>query len=412
MAKSKIFFNVKSVEDALQDVFAHLNYTPNTESIPTTHALGRVLAVPPLSPTDLPTFDRSAMDGYAVRASDTFGASDALPSYLDIVGHINMGEIPDVQVDTGQAVLIHTGAMIPEGADAVVMVERTQHISDNEIEVLAPVANGENIIKLGEDVRKGSPVLSIGHSIRSQDIGGLLAVGITTVEVIKAPRVAILSGGDELVDAETTPKMGQIRDINSYMLHALCTEAGAEAHRLGIASDTFDDLFAMAQDGLNNADMLILSAGSSVSVRDLTEDVINQLGEPGVLQHGLAVKPGKPTLLAVCDGKPVIGLPGNPVSAMLVARQVILPILHHLQGKADRPTATIKAILTENIASTTGRTDSMPVRIVVKENMYHAEPIRGKSNLIYTLLKADGLVTIPLNIGGYKSGTEVDVILI
>lgn len=412
MANSKIFFNVKSVEDALDALFVHLDRPLGTESIATVDALGRILANEPLSPTDLPTFDRSAMDGYAVRASDTFGASSSLPAYLDVIGHIKMGEIPDLVVGDGQAALIHTGAMIPEGADAVVMVENTQQVSDDEIEVLSPVANGENIIKLGEDVRKGSPALSKGHKIRPQDIGGLLAVGITRVDVMKPPRVAILSGGDELVEVESEPEIGQVRDINSYMLQALCQEVGAEAHRLGIASDTFDDLFGMANAGLSNADMLIMSAGSSVSVRDLTGDVINQLGEPGVIQHGLAVKPGKPTVLAACNGKPVIGLPGNPVSAMLVARQVILPVLKWLLGQKNSVRATVKATLTENVASTTGREDSIPVRLIEDKDTYQAEPIRGKSNLIYTLLRADGLITIPLNTNGYKAGTEVDIVLI
>jgi molybdopterin molybdotransferase len=299
--------------------------------------------------------------------------------------------------------------MLPEGADAVVMVERTQRIADNEIEVLAPVAPNENVILLGEDVRKGSATLPRGHRIRPQDIGGLLAVGIHEIEVAKQPRIGILSCGDELVDARDTPKLGQIRDINSHMLMALCQEIGAEVTLFGIARDTFDSLYEMAREGLEKSDMLILSAGSSVSSRDLTADVIAKLGEPGILHHGLAVKPGKPTIIAVVDGKPIIGLPGNPVSAMLVARQIILPTIRYLTKEIEKPIMTVQARLTQNIASTSGREDSVPVRLIKTNEGYMAEPIWGKSNLIYTLLKADGIVNVPLNISGYTNNTMVDV---
>ena len=214
--------------------------------------------------------------------------------------------------------------------------------------------------------------------------------------------------------------LGQIRDINSHMLVALCSEIGAECIQLGIARDTLDSTLSMARDGLAQADMLILSAGSSVSTRDLTYEVVNQLGKPGVLQHGLAVKPGKPTIIAACDGKPVIGLPGNPVSALLVARQIVIPILRFLMNEKSKPLATVSAILTQNIASTSGREDFVPVKLI--ENIlasdgsfadegYRAEPIWGKSNLIYTLLKADGIVHVPLNTSGYPVGTTANVIL-
>lgn len=402
------FFQVKPIQDSLALLFQHIQALRATEIIPTSIALARILANAPRSPIDLPSFDRSAMDGYAVKANDTFGASDALPSYLTMVGHINMGEVPHITVGQGEAALIHTGAMLPNGADAVVMVERTQQITEGEIEILASVAVGENIIKLGEDVHKDSEVLAKGHRLRSQDIGGLLAAGLTEIEVFKRPKIAILSSGDELVDATEIPKLGEIRDINSYMLAALCETYGAEVVRLGIARDTIDSLLSLAQKGFEECDMLIISAGSSVSVRDLTQTVIEQLGQPGVLQHGLAVKPGKPTIIAACNGKAVIGLPGNPVSAMLVARRVVIPIMHHLLGEKILPIGTISATLTQNIASTSGREDSVPIRLISTEDGYEAEPIWGKSNLIYTLLKADGLVHVPLNTSGYKAGTVVE----
>lgn len=411
MSDSKQFFTLQPVQDALSTLFEHIAHSQKTETLPTIESIERVLAVAPLSPIDLPAFDRSAMDGYALRASDTFGASDALPAYLTLIGQVHMGEVPELSLSDGEAVVIHTGAMIPDGADAVVMIERTQQSSESEIEVLAPVAIGENIIKRGEDVRKDSATLSAGHVIRPQDIGGLLAVGITEIEVVKRPKIAILSGGDELIEAHQVPELGQIRDINSHIIAALCQQAGADVTILGIADDTFDSLFSMAKEGFDNSDMLVLSAGSSVSVRDLTGEVINKLGEPGILQHGLAVKPGKPTIIAVCDSKPVIGLPGNPVSAMLVARQVLLPIIHTLTGQKIEPQATISATLTENVASTSGREDSIAIRLEKTDNGYNADPIRGKSNLIYTLLQANALLHIPLNVSGYTAGTIVKVII-
>jgi len=410
MAVAKQFFTLKPVQETLESLFNEIHSLSVRETIPTVDAIGRVLASAPHSPVDLPSFNRSAMDGYAVRASDTFGASDALPAYLTVSGQVSMGEVPIFSLQKGEVAVIHTGAMIPDGADAVVMIERTQNVDDSEIEVLAPVAVGENIIKCGEDIRKDSETLPAGHVIRPQDIGGLLAVGITEIEVMKRPKIAILSNGDELVDAHETPEMSQIRDINSHIIAALCQQAGAEVVKSGIARDTMDSLMSLAREGFDNCDMLILSAGSSVSVRDLTGEVINRLGSPGIIQHGLAVKPGKPTIVAACDGKPVIGLPGNPVSAMLVARQVVLPTIQYLLGQEIAPQATISATLTQNIASTTGREDSVPVRIHQTGEGYEAEPIWGKSNLIYTLLRANGLVHVPLNTSGYSAGTKVEVI--
>lgn len=403
------FFNVQTVQGTLELLFNHAALRPRPEICLTAAALGRVLLAAPTSPTDLPTFIRSTVDGYAVRAEDTFGASQSLPAYLTCVGAITMGAATHVTIQPGQAAIIHTGAMLPSGANAVVMVERTQTISDTEIEVLAPVAPGENLVQIGEDVRQDDVILPAGHRLRPQDIGGLLGVGIVSVEVAAAPRVAIVGSGDELVPPEQNPAPGQIRDINSYTLAALLQAAGAQPRIMGIAADTPETLYALARTGLDQADVLVMTAGSSVGTRDLTRDTINHLGQPGILQHGLAVKPGKPTIIAVCEGKPVIGLPGNPVSAFLVARQILLPIVGRLLGvKSTRP-AAVRATLAANIPSTTGREDTVPVRLRESNGEILAEPVFGKSNLIYTLINADGLVMVPLNSNGLKAGTLVDV---
>lgn len=412
MADKSAFFTLQTVTAALDSVLAQCRPLPTIETIPVTEAAGRVLAQAPQSPMDLPNFVRSTMDGYAVLAADTYSASDALPAYLHIVGTVHMGEQPTFTLQSGQAAEIHTGAMLPAGADAVVMIERTQQAAEDEVEVLASVAPGENLVQIGEDIAAHADVLPAGHRLRPQDIGGLLAVGSTQVAVRAQPRVGLLSCGDELIPPQETPSIGQIRDINAYILGAMAAEQGAVWRHFGIARDTFEDFYTKAQAALAESDMLVMSAGSSVSTRDLTREIISKLGAPGIIQHGLAVKPGKPTILAVCEGKPVIGLPGNPVSAMLVARQIMLPTLRHLLGERARPQGAIQAVLTQNIASTTGREDSVPVRLIAQpDGPPQAEPIFGKSNLIYTLVNADGLVSVPLNSGGLRAGETVDVVL-
>lgn len=410
-ARTPEFFNVQPVQAALDQLYAHWTPQRRSETRDPRQAFGRVLAADVSAPVDLPQFQRSAVDGYAVRAADTFGASQTIPAYLHVVGRVTMGAAAALEIRSGQAAEIHTGGMLPPGADAVVMVERTQPLGNDEIEVLAAAAPGDNVIQVGEDVRRGELILAAGRRIRPQDVGGLLAVGILEVEVASAPRVGILSCGDEIIAPEETPLPGQIRDINAHMLAALVERAGGEPVLLGIARDEIEDYRSRARSGFENVDVLVMTAGSSVSTRDLTRAVIDSLGKPGILQHGLAVKPGKPTIIAVCDNRPVIGLPGNPVSAFLVARQIVIPCIKRILGQKAQPAAIISAILGSNIASASGREDSVPVRLVVRDGSLHAEPVFGKSNLIYTLVNADGLVHIPLNNGGVRAGTVVEVTL-
>ncbi len=409
MSRTPEFFNVQPVRAALEALFAQWTPQPRREMRDPRAALGCVLAAELRSPIDLPEFARSTVDGYAVRAADTFGASQSLPAYLACVGSVAMGERASVTVGTAQAAEIHTGGMLPPGADAVVMIERTQTIGGDELEVLHPVAPGENVIQIGEDVARGATILPAGHRLRPQDIGGLLAVGLTAIAVAATPRIGILSCGDELVAPEETTAPGQIRDINAHTLAALVTQAGGEPVLLGIARDTFDDYLARARAAFAAVDLLVMTAGSSVSTRDWTRAVIDALGAPGVLQHGLAVKPGKPTLIGLAAGKPVIGLPGNPVSALLVARQIVTPLIQRLRGAAPRPRMSIQATLTASIPSATGREDSVPVCLSERDGVLMAEPIFGKSNLIFTLMRADGLVRVPLNSNGLPAGTLVEV---
>ncbi|MFQ6029049.1 MAG: molybdopterin molybdotransferase MoeA, partial [Dehalococcoidia bacterium] len=353
------FFNVLPPEQALAVLLERLP-TPSIkrETVAVTEALARITAEAICSPEDLPSFARSAMDGFSLRAADTFGASEGLPAYFTLVGEVPMGQGGSVSVGLGEAAVAYTGGMLAGGADAVVMVENTQPVDDRTIEVVRPVAPGENVVQVGEDLRRGEVILPAGQWLRPQDLGGLTALGITRVKVARKPRIAILSMGDEVVAPESPPGPGQIRDINSYSVAAQVRQCGGEPILLGVVPDDFEQQLSVARQGLEGADALVFSAGSSVSVRDLTADIINQLGTPGVLVHGLSIRPGKPAIVGLVGDKPVFGLPGNPVSAMIVFDLLVRPILYHLAGCYAPPEpATTTAKLSQNIASVPGRED-------------------------------------------------------
>ena len=406
------FFNVLPPQRALQ---ALLDILPpaciGDEEATIESALGRITANDIFAAEDLPAFPRATVDGYSLRAADTFGASEGLPAYFALVGEVPMGSAAGITVGPGEAAGAFTGGLLAGNADAVVMVENTQQVDASTIEVVRPVAPGENVVQPGEDVRRGDTILSYGHLLRPQDLGGLSALGVTRVKVTRRPRVAILSMGDEVVAPDAKPGPGQIRDVNSYTVAAQVSRAGGEPVCLGIVGDEYEEQLAAARKGLEGADALILSAGSSVGSRDLTADIINALGEPGVLVHGLSIRPGKPAIVGLVGSKPAFGLPGNPVSAMIVFDLVVRPTIYRLAGCARLPErATAWAALTHDIASASGREDYVPVRLTCDEAAeLKAEPVFGKSNLIFTLIRADGLVQVPLDRAGLYAGETVPV---
>jgi len=321
---------------------------------------------------------------------------------------------------------------LPKGADAVVMLEYTQHIvgagssrpgddpvpTQTEIEIFRAVANGENIIRVGEDVAQGQMVQAKGSLIRPAEIGGLLALGITSVCVARKVQVGLISTGDEVIDPSRSPRPGQVRDINSYTLGALIEKSGGVAKRYGIFTDQFEALKDAAARALSECDVVIVTAGSSASTRDMTADVIRSLGAPGVLVHGINTRPGKPTILGVCNGKAMIGLPGNPVSALVNGYLFVVPLIENLLGALPKPKATVLAQLSVNLPSQAGREDWWPVKLRKIEiqnskiEHYEAEPIFGKSNLIFTLASADGLLRIHPDATGLSAGEMVEVMLI
>jgi molybdopterin molybdotransferase len=402
------FFTVLPPDQALERLRAHLSPLP-AEILPLSEALGRALGQPIIAPEPLPAFPRSTVDGYAVRAADTFGATEGLPAYLRVIGEVPMGQAAGFTVGAGQAALIHTGGALPEGADAVVMLERTQRLDAETIEVLRPVAPGENVLAVGEDIQEGEVAFPASHRLRPQDLGALAALGMARVPVARRPRVAILGSGDEIVPPDQRPQPGQVRDVNTFSLIGLIRQHGGEPLACGIAPDRLEILEGMAREAFEAADVLVFTAGSSVSTRDLTATVIERLGPPGILAHGLAIRPGKPTLVAFCAGKPVLGLPGNPVSAFVVARMLLVPLLYLLQGVEPPPPRRQPARLTHNIPSAPGRIDWVPVRLIPQADGLWAEPVFGKSNLIFTLARSDGLVMVPLDLNGLQAGDPVDV---
>jgi molybdopterin molybdotransferase len=403
------FLKLLSPAEALETILGAFHAHPHPEEVPTAEACGRVNFDDVTAPIPLPSFPRSTVDGYAVRAADTYGAGEGLPAYLTLIGESPMGSAPSLSVRRATCALIHTGGMLPEGADAVVMLEHSQMARPGEVEVLRAAAVNENIIKVGEDVVRGQVVIPAGKKLRPADIGGLMALGITRIQVAKQPQVAILSSGDEVIDPEQEPQPGQVRDVNSYTLSALVAEAGGIPKRYGVLPDRADEMQAAAAEALEACDLVLITAGSSASARDLTADVINRLGEPGVLVHGVNIRPGKPTILAVCGGKPVIGLPGNPVSALVIAGLFVRPAIGTLLSELRKPhQPAVTARLTANIASQAGREDWQPVRIIDGQ----ADPVFGKSNLIFSLASADGLVRIPPDATGLTAGEMVEVVLL
>ena len=417
------FFTVKTVSEALSG-FRPARRTA-VETVALDDAAGRVPAEALTAPHALPGFARATVDGFAVRAADTYGASEGLPSYLDLAGEVRMGHPPEVEVSPGSAVAIATGAPLPSGADAVLKVEHTQSATPALLEVLRPVTPGEGLVRADEDAAAGDVLATPGRPLRAHDLGMLAAAGIVEVPVSARPRVAIVSTGDELVPADASDSAralppGQVRDATAPALAALVREAGGEPEFIGIVPDERDVLATTLsglldpqpsttlRKGSDPFDVVVVSAGSSVGSRDETAAAIASLGEPGIWCHGLAFRPGKPTLLADCGGVPVIGLPGNPRSALVVFRLIGMPIVRMVGGCTEPPPeARVTAVLARDLPSAAGRLDVVQVRL----DGDRAEPLFGSSSLLSILTAADGYVVGPEAATGLAAGSEVEVTL-
>jgi molybdopterin molybdotransferase len=405
----KEFFKVKN----LSEVFGYAADFPcvGTEDVPLLYTAERVLAADIISGHDIPDFPRSTMDGYALRGSSTFGASEGNPAYLTIVGSVTMGQSPEFTIGPGEACRISTGGMLPAGADSVVMIEHTEALDDTSLEVYRSVAPGQHVIQIGEDVKKGDVVISGGKKLRPQESGLLAAIGKTMIRVYKKPVVGIISTGDEIVPVEDDPGPAQIRDTNSYTLFSQVQQAGGQAELYGIIGDDYNLLYDTCARALAQSDMVLISGGSSVGTRDFTIEVLSNLPQSSILVHGISIRPGKPTILAKAQNKAVWGMPGHVASAMIVFKAIVQIFIERIAGLRElgpiKP--SIYARLSRNLASAQGRVDYIRVRLMDKAGELWAEPILGKSGLINTMVKADGMVAIDINTEGLDKGTTVEV---
>ncbi|MCG2678163.1 molybdopterin molybdotransferase MoeA [bacterium] len=377
------------------------------ETIEVTKSLDRFVATDIISSEDLPPFDKSMMDGYAVRAEDTFGASEENPVSLSLAGEVRIGEVPKKEVKKGEAIKINTGAMMPKGANSVEMLEYTE-IKGRGVELQKALTPSENIAKRGEDIKKEEVLLATGHRIRPQDIGALSGLGITEIKVFKRPKVAIIPTGDELIEPKRKPESGQIRDMNTYSLSAQIRKCGGEPVPFEIIKDNPRILKEKIKEALSKADMVLISGGSSVGTYDLTLKVMSSLTQGKVLTQGVAIKPGKPTIIAKVREKIVFGLPGNPASVMIVFRKIVEPtILAMMNAKAR--IRIINARLARTVTSSTGREEYIRVRLEEQEGRLIAIPLhRGTANIV-SLVKADGLLKIPRLSEGAEKGQMVEV---
>ena len=410
---AQTFFKVLAPQEALALL---LTVAPvGRETIPSVQGRARVLAEDLFSAVDLPHFHRAAMDGYAVRSKDTFGASQSLPAYLKLAGVVEMGKEATQGLNKGEAIRISTGGMMPPEAAAVVMVEYTDETDRGLVEIHRSVSPWQNVIQIGDDIKKGEPVFSQGRRLRGHDLGALTGVGISSIAVYKRPRIALISTGDEVVDAEVDPRPGQVRNINQHSLAGLIEEVGGELKDWGVIGDDRAQLTEAIGAALAWADAVLLSGGSSMGAKDIALETILSFPESQFIFHGISIAPGKPTIFAKACGKPILGLPGYPVSALVIFDLFGAPMLRRLGGESldalQRFSRTVRAKLTTNISSQLGREDY--VRVVMKADGagFKATPLPSKSGAIFTLVKADGMVRIGMNQDGLEQGEEVDVIL-
>ena len=397
---------VKTPEEVLRLIEQEFKPIGSTESIPLSEALNRVLAEDIKAEEYVPDFDRSTVDGYALRAKDTFGCSDAIPAILNLVGEVKMGEGAEICVPREGCAYVPTGGAIPEGCDCAVMIEYTEDYGDGTIGILKPGAPGMNLIFRGDDVSPGKIVLKSGRVLAPQDIGALAAIGKTEVPVRTRLRVGVISTGDELVPAGQKPGPAQVRDVNSPMLAALLRDFGAEPVDFGIVVDDEDLLREKTRAAAESCDAVILSGGSSAGVKDSACRIIGEMGE--LLLHGIAMKPGKPTILGKKENKPLIGLPGHPVAAFFVAKLFALPLLARLENRTmkDYP---ILAVLSENLNANHGRMQINACSLESAGGKLTAVPIHSKSGLITQLAGADGYLIIDRDCEGLPKEAKVEV---
>jgi molybdopterin molybdotransferase len=409
-ARDRGFKEATRIEEARRIFYEALQTVSlPSETISLQGSLNRILAEDVGADASVPAFEKSAMDGYAIVAEDTFGSSQTNPSLLKLVGESRIGELPTKTLGKGETIAIATGAPVPQGADAVVMIENTKRLDTGDVEMYAAVTPGENISHIGEDVKQGTVVLEKGRKLKPPDLGLLVALGRQTVSVVRRPKVAILSTGNEVSESGPVTS-GRIVDVNRPVLMAMVEECGGVPLDLGIAKDDADEISKKLKRGLISADLVLVTAGTSVGKGDLVPDVINALGKPGMLVHGIAMRPSLPTGLAVVNGKPIVSLPGLPVSAMIAFSTFVQPLILRMLGTEQDPQPEIRARATKRIVGVPGFRTFIRVLVREKEGKLFVEPLRAPgSGILTTLTRANGMVVVPENVEGYDEGAEVEV---
>lgn len=414
--KMKGFAKLTRIDDALAKFFSQVKVERlPAEDVQMVEALGRILGEDVVAGIDVPGFDRSAVDGYALRAEETFGSSRTSPTVFEVIGAVEIGYPSKVALGKQQAMKIATGAAVPKGANAIVMIEFTEEIGEDRVEVYSSLTPGENVSKRGEDVKKGDRILSRGTLLRPQDLGILAALGISGVGVVRRPRVAVLSTGNELADLGESLNYGRITDSNRPILMAMVKELGGKPLDLGIVKDDAGEIRSRIARGIEEGDMVLVSGGTSVGAGDLVPEAISALGRPGVIVHGLCMRPGRPTALAAVDGRPVVLLPGFPVATMVSFNAVAQPILLKMLGAIPNQFEgrIIRARISRRIASSPGNRTFVRAFIRKADGKYVAEPLRTSgSGVISSMIRANGLVVIPEEKEGLEEGEEVEATLL
>jgi molybdopterin molybdotransferase len=384
----------------------------NTEKISLLKALGRICARDILSPLNLPNFNKSTVDGYALRHKDVNGASESIPSMLDLIGVVRMGEVSNYVVKSGECAYVPTGGKIPNNADSVAMIEYSEEFGANTILIQKSTSIGENILYEGDDIKKDEIILSKGKLINSYDIGLLAGLGIGELEVNKKVKVAILSTGDEIIDIDENSVETSIRDINGYALYSLCETLGCDIVDKKIVKDNFEKLKETIENMKNQADLILMSGGSSVGTKDYTKDLIESFPNSQVLVHGIAIKPGKPTIIGEIEDTVIIGLPGHPVSSLIVFKALVESFIRKISGKLEGKKIQIEGILSEDVHNAPGRETYQMVNLIYENNEYIVKPIYGKSGMISLLTKNNAYICLSKDMEGIRKGTKVKVNLL
>jgi len=406
------FFNLISVEEAENRLMENFkDFQLGIEEVHILECADRILAEDVISDIDVPEFNRSTVDGYAIKSQDSNGASETIPSLLNIVGKVEVGQVPNKSIKSGEAMYIPTGGMIPEGADGVVMIEHTEKLDEENLMIYKSISPHENVIYKGDDIKKGEIIVGRGRRLTPETIGVLAALGRSKIKVYKRPKFYIISTGDEIVDIDEELQLGKVRDINTYTLYSLIVKLGGQVVGKAIVKDQYELLRAQVEKALEISDMVLISGGSSVGTRDYTAKVVNSFNGEGVFVHGMAIKPGKPTIIGEARGKVIFGLPGHPVSSIVVFKTLVETFVKRKMGVREY-TPRIRAVLDFNCHSSPGKRTYQMVKLREVDGIIHATPNFGKSGMISLLSNSDGYIILDPHEEGVYKGEEREVYLL